>query len=65
MGIKELEIAVTRLSPEELTCFASWFEEFMAQAWDEELEADVAEGKLDHLAKQADEHFESGRCTEL
>jgi hypothetical protein len=28
-------------------------------------EADVRNGKLDHLARQADEHFEAGRCTPL
>ncbi len=32
MSIKELELAVSKLSSEELTSFAQWFEEFMADS---------------------------------
>ncbi|MBU4270415.1 MAG: hypothetical protein KKE86_02875 [Planctomycetes bacterium] len=65
MSVQELESAVARLSAAELAAFSQWFEEFVAQAWDAQLESDVRAGKLDHLAKQADENFESGRCTPL
>jgi len=65
MSVQELESEVTRLSKPELTAFAQWFEEFIADSWDKQIEADIAGGKLDHLAKQADEQFESGRCTPL
>jgi hypothetical protein len=65
VSVQELESAVTRLSPSELTAFTAWFEEFVAEAWDKQLEADVRSGKLDHLAKKADEHFEAGRCQPL
>jgi hypothetical protein len=43
----------------------AWFEEFLADQWDRQIEADAAAGKLDHLAKKADEDFEADRCTEL
>jgi hypothetical protein len=65
MSVKELERAVTELPSQELAEFTAWFEEFVADQWDRQIEADVAAGKLDHLAKQADEDFEAGRCTEL
>jgi hypothetical protein len=65
MSVQELESAVAQLSPVELAAFAGWFEEFVAQAWDEKLESDIRAGRLDHLAKQADEHFDAGRCTPL
>ena len=65
MSVQELESAVARLSLPELAAFAGWFKEFVAQAWDAQLESDVRAGKLDHLAKQADDHFEAGRCTPL
>ena len=65
MSVQELESAVTGLSPTELRAFTEWFEAFVAKAWDQQWEADVRDGKLDHLAKQADEHFEAGRCTPL
>jgi hypothetical protein len=65
VSVQELESAVARLSPPELTAFSEWFEKFVAEAWDARLEADVRAGKLDHLAQQADAHFEAGRCTPL
>ena len=65
MRIEELEKAVSTLPPKELSEFSSWFENFLADQWDKRFEADVASGKLDHLAKRADKDFEAGRCTEL
>jgi len=65
MSVKELELEVTRLSKPDLAAFNQWFEEFMADSWDRQIETDIANGKLDHLARQADEHFEAGRCTPL
>jgi len=65
MSVQELESAVVKLSPPELATFSEWFENFIAEAWDAQLESDVLAGKLDHLAQQADEDFEAGRCTPL
>jgi hypothetical protein len=63
--IDKLEKAISELPPDELTKFTAWFEEFLADQWDRQIEADAAAGKLDHLAKEANEDFEAGRCTEL
>lgn len=63
--VDKLEKAVSELPLEELARFTAWFEEFLADQWDRQIEADAAAGKLDHLAKEADEEFEAGRCTEL
>jgi hypothetical protein len=65
MSVQELESAVAQLSPEELTKFTIWFEEFVAEAWDREFEADVKAGKLDTLGREADKDFEAGRCKPL
>ena len=65
MSVQELESAVAGLSCGELAVFSEWFEKFVAEAWDAQLEADVRAGKLDHLARQADADFEAGRCTPL
>ena len=56
---------MTRLSKPDLAAFGQWFEDFIADAWDERIEADIARGKLDHLAKQADEQFDASHCTSL
>lgn len=65
MDVKDLERAVSELPPKELAEFAAWFEEFVADQWDRQIEADVVVGKLDQLANQANEDFEAGRCTGL
>ena len=65
MSVKELEQAVARLTPQELTAFSEWFEEFFAEAWDRQIEADVQAGKLDRHGQQADDDFEAGRCRPL
>jgi hypothetical protein len=65
MSIQELESEVTRLSKPDLAAFYQWFEEYVADSWDKQIEADIGAGKLDHLAQQADAQFEAGHCTPL
>ena len=65
MSLADLEKAVSVLPPEELNQFSSWFEEYLAEKWEEQFEVDVNAGKLDHLAEKADSDFEAGRCTGL
>ncbi len=65
MSRQELESAVKQLSSEELAAFASWFEEYLADAWDRRIEDDIRAGRLDRLGRKADKDFEAGRCTPL
>ena len=51
--IESLEKEVEQLSPQELRAFRRWFAEFDAELWDQEIERDVAAGKLDRLADEA------------
>ena len=65
MSIQELETAVTHLSREDFARFQAWFEEFAADAWDQQIETDARAGRLDGLVAQADADFDAGRCTPL
>lgn len=65
MSVEELEIVVSRLSPEELARFSEWFEEFLAVQWDSRLETDISAGRLDAAGQKADDDFEAGLCTPL
>jgi hypothetical protein len=65
MSLDELEIAVTHLPANELATFARWFEEYLADAWDRRIEADIRAGRLDESGRRADDDFEAGRCTPL
>jgi hypothetical protein len=65
MSIEELQSAVAQLPVEELDRFSRWFEEFLADQWDKQIEADILAGRLDDAGRRADEEFEGGRCTPL
>lgn len=63
--ISEIEVAVAKLSREELSVFRDWFQEFDADAWDKQFEDDVTAGRLDALAEEALRDLREGRCTDL
>ena len=62
--IAEIEDSVRRLSPEDLAAFREWFVQLDAEAWDRQIEADAAAGRLDSLAEEALEDLRQGRCTD-
>ena len=47
MSVQDLETAVSQLSKEELARFSQWFEEYVADEWDRQIEKDVLSGRLD------------------
>jgi hypothetical protein len=57
--------AVIQLASEELNRFSQWFEEFLADQWDQRIETDILAGRLDETGRRAEKAFESGRCTPL
>lgn len=63
MNVKEIESAVSGLSADELARFSEWFEEFVADQWDRQIERDLQAGRLVPAMKRADEHYEAGHCT--
>ena len=63
--VESLEREVEQLTPDELAAFRAWFVERDWQAWDRELEDDVAAGRLDALASEALAEFERGETKEL
>ena len=65
MSVEEIETAVSKLSREELSAFRQWFEHFDAEAWDKQLEQDIAAGRLDASAKEALRDFREGRSSKL
>ena len=65
MSLKEIERAVERLVPSDLAAFSQWFEEYLADTWDQQIEEDARSGKLDSAMQKADDDFEAGRCTPL
>jgi hypothetical protein len=65
MSVEELQAAVAQLPAEELDRFSQWFEEFLAEMWDRQIEAGILAGRLEAAGRRADKDFEAGRCTPL
>ena len=63
--VQEIEQAIRGLTPQDLAAFRAWFADFDADAWDRQLEEDVAAGRLDRLAEEALQDLCEGRCTDL
>jgi hypothetical protein len=65
MSVDELEKAVAELPPDKLAKFRAWFEEFAAEEWDRQIEADIKAGKLDALAEEAIKEHKAGLSRKL
>lgn len=61
----EIEAAVRGLGDAELAAFRAWLDEYLADAWDRQIEADAAAGRLDALAEAALGDLRAGHCTDL
>jgi len=64
-SIDEIKSAIAHLPEKEFNSFVDWFQEFEEKRWDKELEKDIAQGKLDNLANEALNEFDTGKCSEL
>jgi len=64
-NVQSIEKAVQNLPPAELAEFRRWFAEFDAAAWDAQLEADIAAGKLESLAAEARAEHQAGKSREI
>jgi hypothetical protein len=63
--VAQISSAVKRLPKRELARFRRWFATYDAAAWDRDLEADVASGRLDTLVREARRDYRAGRTKEL
>ena len=63
--IEQLEGEIMTLSRSELTAFRDWFQSYLADEWDRQIEVDAKAGKLDQLASQALAEHKAGRTKHL
>ena len=61
----EIKSAVDQLSPKEFAELIAFIRQRDEDAWDKRFEDDVAAGRFDRVAEQADTDFDAGRCTPL
>jgi hypothetical protein len=63
--LEQIESAILTLPSEEFQRLRQWLLDIDYQRWDEQIEQDVANGKLDALAEEAITEFKAGRCREI
>ena len=55
MSIYEIQKAIRNLSPEELASLRQSLDEYYAEVWGRQIEADAKSGRLDKLIAETDE----------
>ncbi|WP_416309593.1 hypothetical protein [Spirulina sp. 06S082] len=64
-NLEQIEAAILSLSSPELEKLKRWFFDLDYEHWDKQLEQDIAEGKLEALAREAIAEFATGDCLEI
>lgn len=59
--VVEIEDAIKKLPSPQLGELRQWFEEYVADQWDAQIESDAQAGKLDFLLEQAESAHRSGK----
>ncbi|MBY0531066.1 MAG: hypothetical protein K2P86_03755 [Xanthobacteraceae bacterium] len=65
MTVEELEKAVSMLAPDQLAKFRTWFEAFDAARFDDKIQRDAVNGKLDGFAEEAIGEHKRGQTRNL
>jgi len=65
MDLQEIETAITQLPRAQVAELATWFEQFHAHHWDNQIEQDARDERLNSLLDEAKRDFDSGRCESL
>ena len=65
MTVTEIESAIEKLPPNEVSKLSKWLEEFEARVWDKQIECDLQNGKLQDLIEEAEKDFTEGNYQPL
>ena len=63
--VAEIEKALQTLPVEEAWKLAGWLQEYLDEKWDQQIDSDVAAGRLDRLADKAILDYRAGRTKPL
>lgn len=63
--LEQIEAAILDLPSTDFEKLRQWFFDLDYQRWDEQLERDIANGKLEALAQEAIAEFRAGHCREI
>lgn len=62
---REIEAAIAQLPEPEVRQLARWLQEYLDDAWDNQMKEDLASGKLDNLIAKAEADIDNKTVREL
>ncbi len=65
ISVEQIEKEISQLPQDQLMKFREWYEKFDSNIWDQQLENDAKNGKLDSLANAAIAEHQAGKTKEL
>jgi hypothetical protein len=63
--LEQIEAAILSLPSTEFEKLRLWFLDLDYERWDEQIEQDIEEGRLEAFAQEAIAEFEAGYCREI
>lgn len=63
--VVEIEKALQTLPVQEARKIADWLQHYLDEKWDEQIDGDIASGRLDKLADTAMQDYHAGRTKPL
>jgi hypothetical protein len=61
----EIEAAIKQLPDPEVRDLAKWLQDYLEEMWDQQIEADLAAGKLDRLMAKAEVDIAANHVSHL
>ena len=65
MSVQEIENAITQLPPQDVEKLAVWLADYRSREWDEQIERDLNEGRLDSFLAAAEAEYQAGKVRPL
>ncbi len=63
--LEKIEQEISSLDPKDVRKLADWLDEYKAELWDRQIEADAKAGKLDGLIAEARREIAEGKVRPL
>ena len=60
--LEQIETAILTLSDQDFEALKQWFTDLDYEHWDQQIEQDIANGRLDAFAQEALAEFRAGHC---
>jgi hypothetical protein len=64
-NLQEIETKIKQLPSHEIHQLAQWLNNYVDDLWDQKMEIDLAEGKLDQIIAKAERHILENKIKEI